>query len=83
MTLDASVIVALDPHEGGLDRVLDAYRAQAAGTFRFELIIVDNGSRPTLQTPDDHREPGGLRVRWLQTTKPGRAATSPTRSRRS
>jgi len=74
--LDASVIVALNPHEGGLDRVLDAYRAQAAGALRFELIVVDNGSRHLPEAPSSPAAPDGLRVHWIESDKPGRAAAN-------
>jgi len=71
----ASVIVALNPHEGDIDRVIEAYRRQAGVEGGFELIVVDNGSRPALarRPLDDAAEP---RIRWIETSRRGRAAAN-------
>jgi cellulose synthase/poly-beta-1,6-N-acetylglucosamine synthase-like glycosyltransferase len=76
--VDASVIVALNPHEGDVHTILDAYAVQAGMQGRFELIIVDNGTRPgaaarcaehALTVPE-------LRARCVESPTPGRAAAN-------
>ncbi|MEP7181676.1 MAG: glycosyltransferase [Betaproteobacteria bacterium] len=41
----ASVVVAVNPHENDLSRMLDGYARQCTGSAAFELIVVDAGHR--------------------------------------
>lgn len=76
--VDASVIVALNPHEGDIGTILDGYAVQAGMQGRFELIIVDNGTRPGAATRCAEHAVAfpGLRVRCVESPTPGRAAAN-------
>ena len=71
----ASVIVALNPHEGTIADTLQAYRQQAGIDGEFELVIVDNGSRPGQRRPG-FDDVANVRLRWGELRKPGRAAAN-------
>lgn len=73
--LEASVIVAINPHEGGIDELVDGFGAQAGVDGRWELIVVDNGSRGVLSAPSIG-SPSRVPLRWVQSPRPGRAASN-------
>ena len=76
----ASVIVALNPHDAELRDVLDAYGAQTPGTPRFELLVVDNGSRAAAAKAcaEARSRHAALDVRHVPCPRRGRAAANNT-----
>lgn len=61
MSADISVVIPTRDRAAGLDRLLRALSNQSIGVSRFEVIVVDDGSRvPVGATPD------GLRLRILR-----------------
>jgi GT2 family glycosyltransferase len=73
---DASVIVALNPHESDFRAILDAYGRQTGVEGYFELIVVDNGSRPGVEQRCVEQARSGLPVRWMESRTAGRAAAN-------
>jgi GT2 family glycosyltransferase len=73
----ASAIVALNPHDHDLGPILDAWASQA-GAGRYEVVIVNDGSRPTLDADYAHhraRHPS-TPVRIVRSPVRGRAASN-------
>ena len=73
----ASVVVALNPHDHAFGTVMDAWAMQA-GAGDYEVVVVHDGSRPTVG--DEYREHRTRHprspVRLIDSAAPGRAASN-------
>jgi GT2 family glycosyltransferase len=72
----ASVIVALNPHDNDPERVLDGYLRQTAQANSFEVVVVNGGARDTAtQVFAEHRRAfPATPVRLVEIEGAGRAA---------
>jgi glycosyltransferase involved in cell wall biosynthesis len=61
VSAEISVVIPTHDRPAGLARLLDALREQSIGTQRFEVIVVDDGSRVPVAV-----EPDGLQLRVLR-----------------
>jgi hypothetical protein len=75
---DASVIVALNPHDNDPARVFDAYLRQTARLESFEVVVVNGGARDTAaQAFAKHRRAfPATPVRLIEIEKRGRSAAN-------
>jgi GT2 family glycosyltransferase len=76
--IDASVIIALNPHENDLARLLEAYGHQTAPVASFEIILVNGGARwdAAEAYAQLRRSLPRLPLRLLKIGRPGRAAAN-------
>lgn len=76
--VDASVIIALNPHENDLARLLEAYRNQTLAISSFEIIMVNGAARQEAAGvhADLLRAHPSMPVRLLQIEGRGRAAAN-------
>jgi len=76
--LEASVIVALNPHSNDAKEVFDAYLQQTMPPGSFEVIVVDGGTCPGVGdafAEQVHACPAAS-VRLIAAVRPGRAASN-------
>jgi GT2 family glycosyltransferase len=73
--MDASVVIALNPHENDFDRVLEAYLQQTAPPSSFEIIVVNGGARGDVQAKL-RRASRIMPVRMIEIEGHGRAAAN-------
>jgi GT2 family glycosyltransferase len=73
--MDASVVIALNPHENDFERVMEAYRRQTAPRSSFEIIVVNGGARTDVQAKVQ-RASGNMFVRVIEIELRGRAAAN-------
>lgn len=76
--IDASVIVATNPHDGDLRRVLEGYALQKGMQGGFEVVVVDDGSREDVAGACARSASAApaLQVRCLRSATRGRAAAN-------
>jgi GT2 family glycosyltransferase len=73
--MDASVVIALNPHENDFERVLDAYVLQTASAASFEVIVVNAGARADMDAKL-RRASRRISVRMIDIERQGRAAAN-------
>jgi GT2 family glycosyltransferase len=73
--MDASVVIALNPHENDFERVLEAYLHQTAPPSSFEIIVVNSGARSDVRAKLD-RASRIMPVRLIEIERYGRAAAN-------
>ena len=73
--MDASIVIALNPHENDFERVLQAYLHQTAPPSSFELIVVNGGARTDVQATLQ-RASRIMSVRLIEIEPRGRAAAN-------
>ncbi len=76
--MDATVLIAVNPHAGDMRRVLDAYLTQTPAAGAFEVLVVDNGARSRVADAyaDHVRSAPHTPVRLVAAAAPGRAAAN-------
>ena len=72
----ASVVVAINPHDEPFRPTLDAWAVQA-GAGPYEVVVVDDGSRPSVRDDyEAHRAAfPATPVRCIEIDAPGRATS--------
>jgi len=73
--MDASVVIALNPHENDFERILEAYLHQTAPSSSFEIIVVNGGARADVQAKLK-RASRIMPVRMIEIERYGRAAAN-------